>query len=141
MPKRIDANWRALPAPGCSSSEESSSLSEPTTDHSSSSGRTREVRPVGWFWRGAAAAGDSVDGRRWKGFVDCAADGEAAAEPAWASLRKGFLVSASEAGEVMGRVVFVAALGTGGTTVGTGGGGGETSFLSNSWLLTVGVEA
>lgn len=47
VPKRMEARWRALPAPGPSSSDESSSLSEPTTDQSSSSGRTRDVRPVG----------------------------------------------------------------------------------------------
>jgi hypothetical protein len=48
VPKRIDARWRALPAPGPSSSDESSSLSEPTTDQSSSSGRKRDGRlPVG----------------------------------------------------------------------------------------------
>lgn len=44
VPKRIDARWRAPPAPGPSSSDESSSLSESTTDQSSSSGRTREGR-------------------------------------------------------------------------------------------------
>jgi hypothetical protein len=55
VPKRIEARWRALPAPGPSSSEESSSLSEPTTDHSSSSGRAREtLPPVGWPTRGSA---------------------------------------------------------------------------------------
>jgi len=49
VPKRIEAKCLAPPAIGLSSSEESSSLSEPTTDQSSSSGRTRDGRaPVGW---------------------------------------------------------------------------------------------
>jgi hypothetical protein len=49
VPKRIEAKCLAPPAIGPSSSEDSSSLSEPTTDQSSSSGRTREGRaPVGW---------------------------------------------------------------------------------------------
>jgi len=60
VPKSIDANIFALPAPGFSSSEESSSLSDPATDHSSSSGLTRLIRPpgpVGWVVNGDAADG------------------------------------------------------------------------------------
>jgi hypothetical protein len=48
VPNNMEASCRALPAPGPSSSSEESSLSEPTTDHSSSSGRTRDgLTPVG----------------------------------------------------------------------------------------------
>lgn len=138
VPKRMDARWRALPAPGPSSSDESSSLSESTTDHSSSSGRTRERGPVGWLMSGAAfVASGEVGGRRWKGFVETAefADGEATAGSADGGacfLKKGLLVSCADFGLVTGREVFTAGLGTGGTATGIGGGGGLSSFRSSS---------
>lgn len=60
VPNSIEASWRAFPAPGPSSSSDESSRSEPTTDHSSSSGRTREgLAPVGlaaWTGSGVLAA-------------------------------------------------------------------------------------
>lgn len=57
VPNSIEASWRAFPAPGPSSSSDESSWSEPTTDHSSSSGRTREgLAPVGLAaWTGSGA--------------------------------------------------------------------------------------
>jgi hypothetical protein len=54
VPNSIEASWRAFPAPGPSSSSDESSRSEPTTDHSSSSGRTREgLAPVWLAWIGS----------------------------------------------------------------------------------------
>jgi hypothetical protein len=52
--------------------------------------------------------------------------------PACASFKNGFLVSISEGGLVTGSDVLTAAVGTDVTTSGTGGGGGDTSFRSNS---------
>ena len=136
VPKRMDARWRALPAPGPSSSEESSSLSEPTTDHSSSSGRARETRPEGCDASGSAALGASwVTGRRWKGLLDTAAGVPEVEDVslAWASFfKKGFFVSVSGGGLATGRLEFRAGVGIGGTKVGTGGGGGKASFCSSS---------
>jgi hypothetical protein len=50
--------------------------------------------------------------------------------------KKGFLVSESVGGLVTGKLVWSTGVGTGGTKVGIGGGGGEIS-----WLPKVGVEA
>lgn len=147
VPKRMDARWRALPAPGPSSSDESSSLSESTTDHSSSSGRARERGPVGWLTIGVAfVASGELGGILRKGFVETAefAEGDATEDSVDGGaifLKKGLLVSCSDFGLVTGREVLTAGLGTGGTATGTGGGGGLTSFRSSSWLPCVGVEA
>jgi hypothetical protein len=57
VPKRIEARCFALPPPGLSSSSsEESSLSEPVADHSSASGRARDLGPVGTESRGLAAS-------------------------------------------------------------------------------------
>ena len=147
VPKRMDARWRAFPAPGPSSSEESSSLSESTTDHSSSSGRTRERGPVGWVMSDSDfVASGEVGGRRWKGFVEIPelADGDAttgSADGGASFLKNGFFVSISDCGLVTGSKVFTAGLGIGGIATGIGGGGGLTSLRSSSWLLCVGVDA
>jgi hypothetical protein len=111
VPKRMDARWRAFPAPGPSSSEESSSLSEPTTDQSSSSGRTREVRPIGWVWIGSGARALSCCWGRKNGLlVATPADEEAESPPdCVTSFLNGFLVSASDGGLATGRGVFCAA--------------------------------
>jgi hypothetical protein len=140
VPKSMDARWRAFPAPGPSSSDESSSLSEPTTDHSSSSGRARERGPVGWEISGSAFIfSEEVGGRRWKGFVDTAvfAAGDettGSADGGASFLKNGLFVSFSDCGLVTGRLVLIAGLGTGGTETGIGGGGGLTSLRSSSWL-------
>ena len=76
LPKSIDANCLALPPVGFSGPSSSSDEEvESTTDHSSSSGRTREGRwPVGVEARGGGCGCDLVASccwaRRWKGFVD-----------------------------------------------------------------------
>jgi hypothetical protein len=135
VPNRMEARWRAFPAPGPSSSEESSSLSEPTTDHSSSSGRARETRPpVGWPIKGSALGASVVEvgGGRWKGLLDCAGGVPAVLLLAWRFLKNGFFVSVSEGGLVTGRLVLTAGDGIGGTKAGTGGGGGDTSLRSSS---------
>lgn len=74
VPKRMEASCLALPPVGrASSSEESGESLESTTDHSSSSGRTREGRePVGVEEKGGGGALVVVSCwvRRWKGLVE-----------------------------------------------------------------------
>ena len=78
VPNRIDASCLALPPVGLSASSSSEEDEvESTTDHSSSSGRTRDGRlPVGVEVRGVGNDWDLTDSccwvRRWKGFVDSA---------------------------------------------------------------------
>lgn len=112
VPKRMEASCLALPPVGraSSSEEESGSSLESTTDHSSSSGRTREGRelPVGVEERGGKAlAVFSCWVRRWKGLVEISvAEADVVEEDeAWVGgggpdsldwlsfLKKGFLVS------------------------------------------------
>ena len=78
VPKRIDASCLALPPTGRSSSSSVVSLSESTTDQSSSSGRTRDGRvPVGVLVSsGATDLAFSCCVRRWKGLVDTSLGGE-----------------------------------------------------------------
>lgn len=107
VPNRMLASCFALPAPvRSSSSDDESSLSEPSTDQLSSSGRARDLRS-----RGPVTGNGDLElsccccfcccARRWKGFVDwnsslgevtvvCGtAEGEVAAWSAdWLSLRK-----------------------------------------------------
>lgn len=139
VPKSIEANWRAFPAPGPSSSSEESSRSEPTTDHSSSSGRTREgLAPVGLAaCTGAGALAAWTGGRRWNGFVSCVGGdttgGEVVGAPVpgtvgWPKfLKKGLRVAVSACGELMFEVLVVAAGGDVAVIIG-GGGGGEACF-------------
>lgn len=131
VPKSMEANWRALPAPGPSSSSEESSLSEPTTDHSSSSGRTREgLAPVGWGCIGSGDLADCICGRRWNGFVDtsvCAAGDETeklAVPGGWFKfLKKGLRVSVSACGDPIFETVWEGAVeGVAGLSIGAGGG-------------------
>lgn len=83
VPNRIEARCFALPRSGrsaSSSSDEESAL-ESTTDHSSSSWRTRLRLPVGVDVRGGGSgcdlgAADSCCARRWKGLVDSAWGGD-----------------------------------------------------------------
>lgn len=146
VPKSMDANIFALPAPGFSSSEESSSLSDPTTDHSSSSGLTRLGRPpgpVGWVVNGDAAGGLVAWVRRWNGLVD-SEDEEAADCSAASFLRNGFLVSAwGEAVSACGEVTL-GGVDTGGVVgrveEGIGALRGGDLSVSSSWLI-VGVLA
>lgn len=149
VPNSIEASWRALPAPGPSSSSDESSRSEPTTDHSSSSGRTREgLEPVGVVWTGSGAL---AAGRRWNGFVSCAAGGDTTGGDAtggdvtgapapgtvgWPMfLKKGLRVSVVACGELRLEVLLVAAGGDVAVIVGSGG--GEASFS----MLLGGVDA
>lgn len=68
----MEAKCFALPPVGLSSSSSEESSVESTTDHSSSSGRTREGRaPVGVDDSGGRAlAAFSCCVMRWKGFVE-----------------------------------------------------------------------
>lgn len=117
VPNRMEARCLALPPVGWSVSSSELSV-ESTTDHSSSSGRTREGRwplvgadesgwgNAGWLcgWEAVLDAADSCWVRRWKGFVEISAavaearDDEGCALDAksvgWLSfLKKGFLLS------------------------------------------------
>lgn len=133
VPNSIEANWRAFPAPGPSSSDESS-RSEPTTDHSSSSGRTREgLAPVGLAWTGSGALAVAW---RWNGFVSCAGGDETGSDVTGAPvpgtvgwpkfLKKGLRVAVSACGELMFEVLLVAAGGE--VAVIIGGAGGDACF-------------
>lgn len=81
VPKRMEASCLALPAPvgALDSESDSSSLSEPAADHSSSSGLRRDCGPVK---EGMSGLATSCCAMRWKGLVDgklsegVAADGE-----------------------------------------------------------------
>ena len=77
VPNKIDASCLALPPVGLSVSSSSSDEVESTTDHSSSSGRTRDgLFPVGVDARGGGSGCDFAASccwvRRWNGFVDSA---------------------------------------------------------------------
>lgn len=69
VPKRIEASCLALPAPvgALDSESDSSSLSEPAADHSSSSGRRRDCGPVKEGESGLAASCWAI---LWKGLVE-----------------------------------------------------------------------
>lgn len=73
VPKRMEARWAALLPPGLSLSSSSESSSESLSEpQSSSSGRRREICPVGWGAIEAALASCVI---RWKGLVDSAGGG------------------------------------------------------------------
>lgn len=108
VPKRMEASCLALPPTGrSSSSEEEGSSLESTTDHSSSSGRTREGRePVGVEEKGGRDLAFSCWVRRWKGLVETSVAEDVVVEEVgwvgaggpdsldWLSfLKNGFLVS------------------------------------------------
>lgn len=140
VPNSIEASWRAFPAPGPSSSSEESSRSEPTTDHSSSSGRTREgLAPVGLGWTGSGAlAAACCGGRRWNGLVSCAGGdatgGDVTTAPppgtiGWPKfLKKGLRVAVSAYGELMFEVLAAADGGEVAVIIGGAGAGGDTCF-------------
>ena len=142
VPNKMDASWVALrPAAGRSSSSSDVSFSESTTDHSSSSGRTRDGRcpEVGVVLASASTARLAFSWvRRWKGFVETSlvagavgaagvtllVDGLARAGSLFCAsfLRNGFLVSTSWAAGGVG-VAAGAAMGAGGGLVGSDVGG------------------
>ena len=79
VPNKIDASCLALPPVGLSVSSSSSDEVESTTDHSSSSGRTRDgLFPVGVDVRGGGSGCDFAASccwvRRWNGLVDSAVE-------------------------------------------------------------------
>ena len=153
VPKRMDARCLALPRSGrsgSSSSEEESSL-EFTTDHSSSSCRTRLRFPVGvevngggnaWDLGAELAAAFSCWASLWNGLVDVSGGGEVMVEGCWGGeaadddgceagvdawfifLKNGLLEPDSE--EAMGRDGAVGC-----------GGSGRCAMLSldKNWLL------
>lgn len=163
VPKRIDARCLALPRSGrsgSSSSEEESSL-ESTTDHSSSSCRTRLRFPVGvevngggkaWDLDAELAAAFSCWASLWNGLVDVSGGGEVMVEGCWGGeaadddgweagvdawlifLKNGLLEPDSEE-EATGRVGIGGGLATVG---GEGSGPWDVLSLDNTWLL-VGV--
>ena len=130
VPNSMDASCFALPPVGLSAfSSSSEDEVESTTDHSSSSGRTREGRlPVGVDDRGGGRFWDFADScccvRRWNGFVDSTlAFGEMVDEDRAGGsfaccifLKNGFFVSAPWGIEA------ATGVGAGGGSVGTAGG-------------------
>ena len=84
VPNSIEASCLALPPVSCSVSSSEESSVESTTDHSSSSGRTRDGRlPAGVEDGGGnALAALSCCAKRWKGFVEVSLVLEAAEEGA-----------------------------------------------------------
>jgi len=135
LPNSIAARALAPRALGPSSSDESSSLSDPAADQSSSSKRRRDgLVPVGWA-TGCSALGTSwLEAVRRNGLLETAGWEGASAACGANFLKNGFFVSGSAG--VTGMAVLTAGVETGGTKEGTGGGGGDISRLFN-----VGVEA
>ena len=98
VPNKIDASCLALPPVGLSASSSSSDEVESTTDHSSSSGRTRDgLFPVGVDAKGGGSGRDFAASccwvRRWNGLVDSAVEfGELTDETAGADGSLGWLI-------------------------------------------------